>query len=206
MAPNTFQVSDPAFTSTLAKLREDSSMRPAAVRSIVRQLTTMVAKDAITAPPPPGEKIAVIVILRSGLAMMEPFTDALPEDTDMVIHHLGLFRERQTLQPIEYYNKLPAKADNIKHAYILDPLVATGGTCCAAISILREWNIDSITFLCLVASKAGLEKVSSAWPERTKVYVGAVDDGLDEKGFVKPGVGDIGDRLFGTGTDAGWSG
>lgn len=136
MPPNAFLVSDPAFEATLAKLRGDP-LRPSAVRGIVRDLTTMLAKDAVTSPPAPGEKVAVIVILRSGLAMMEPFTEALPEDTDMVIHHLGLFRERRSLQPVEYYNKLPQKPDNIKHAYILDPLVATGGTASAAISILK---------------------------------------------------------------------
>ncbi|KAI1775628.1 uracil phosphoribosyltransferase-domain-containing protein [Hypoxylon cercidicola] len=196
MAPNSFEVSDPAFANVLAKLR-DRSLRPAAVRSVVAELTSILAKDAVT-PVAPGEKIAVIIILRSGLAMMDSFVAALPAETDMVIYHLGLFRERQTLQPIEYYNKLPQKDPRIKHAYVLDPLVATGGTAGASISILRDWGVDQITFLCLLASQAGLETAANVWPESTRFVVGAVDPELDDKGYVKPGVGDIGDRLFGT--------
>lgn len=136
MAPNTFLVSDPKFATVLSRLR-DRSLRPSAVRSTVAELTRLLAKDAVASPPKPGEKIAIVVIMRSGLAMMEPFIEALPEDTDMVIYHLGLFRERETLQPIEYYNKFAKKTPNITHAYVLDPLVATGGTAGAAINILK---------------------------------------------------------------------
>lgn len=137
MAPNSFLVSDPAYGPVLSKLRQGVE-RPATVRALVGELTKILTKNAVKEAASPDEKIAVIVILRSGLAMMEPFVDCLPEDTDMVIHHIGLFRERQTLQPVEYYNKLPLKAPNIKRAYVLDPLVATGGTAGAAISILRS--------------------------------------------------------------------
>lgn len=136
MAPNSFEVRDPAFANVLTRLR-DRSLRPAAVRAVVGELTSILAKDAVTATAP-GEKIAVIIILRSGLAMMDSFVASLPEETDMVIYHLGLFRERQSLQPIEYYNKLPHKDPRIKHAYVLDPLVATGGTAGASISILKS--------------------------------------------------------------------
>ncbi|KAL2675772.1 hypothetical protein Neosp_011963 [[Neocosmospora] mangrovei] len=185
MAPNSFLVSDPAYGPVLSKLRQGVK-RPATVRGLVGELTKILTKDAVKEAASPDEKIAVIVILRSGLAMMEPFVDCLPEDTDMVIHHIGLFRERQTLQPVEYYNKLPLKAPNIKHAYVLDPLVATGGTAGAAISILRP----------------GLEKAANVWPENTRFFVGAVDEELDSKGYVKPGLGDIGDSLFGTGNSS----
>ncbi|KAH7240392.1 hypothetical protein FSOLCH5_010776 [Fusarium solani] len=198
MAPNSFLVSDPAYGPVLSKLRQGVK-RPATVRALVGELTRILTKDAVKEAPSPDEKIAVIVILRSGLAMMEPFVDCLPEDTDMVIHHIGLFRERHTLQPVEYYNKLPLKDSNIKHAYVLDPLVATGGTAGAAISILREWGVESISFLSLLASRPGLEKAANVWPENTRFFVGAVDEELDSKGYVKPGLGDIGDSLFGTG-------
>ncbi|KKA29788.1 hypothetical protein TD95_003506 [Thielaviopsis punctulata] len=197
MTPNTFVLSDPAFAPLLATLR-DRSLRPAAVRATVSAMTSLLAQEAATTPVAPGEKVAVIVILRSGLAMSDAFTAALPADADTVVYHLGLFREKHTLQPVEYYNKLPRKPQNIKHAYVLDPLVATGGTARAAINILKDWGIESVTFACLLASQAGLEAATSAWPENTRFVVGHVDSSLDDKGYVQPGVGDIGDRLFGT--------
>ena len=137
MASNSVIISDPAFEAGLAKLR-DRSLRPLAVRAIVADLTTILAKGAISPPPSPDEQIAIIVVLRSGLAMMEPFVSHLPTDTNMVIYHLGIFREKQSLQPIEYYNKLAPKSPKIKRAFILDPLVATGGTAGAAINILKS--------------------------------------------------------------------
>lgn len=136
MASNSVIISDPAYASGLAKLR-DRSLRPVEVRAIISDLTAIIAKSAISPPPSPDEKIAIIVILRSGLAMMEPFVSHLPSDTNMVIYHLGIFREKQSLQPIEYYNKLAPKGANIKRAFILDPVVATGGTAGAAINILK---------------------------------------------------------------------
>lgn len=128
-------IDSPAFAAALAKLR-DLSLRPAAVRATVAELTTLLAAAA-KPHVEEGEKIAIIVILRSGLAMMEPFLAALSDDLDLVIYHLGIFREKQTLQPIEYYNKLPTKSPQIKKAIVLDPVVATGGTAAAALSILK---------------------------------------------------------------------
>jgi uracil phosphoribosyltransferase len=136
MAPNVAIVSDPAFSSGLAKLR-DRSLKPLPVRTAVAELSTIVAKGSVNPPAAADETIAIIVILRSGLAMMEPFISTLPDETNTVIYHLGLFRERQTLQPVEYYNKLPMKSPNITRAYVLDPLIATGGTAAAAITILK---------------------------------------------------------------------
>lgn len=136
MAPNTAIISDPEFTAGLETLR-NRELKPFVVRAAVAKLTSILSKGAVLPEPATGEKIAIIVILRSGLAMMEPFISTLPEDTNMVIYHIGLFRERQTLQPVEYYNKLPRKSDNIKRAYILDPVIATGGTAAAAINIIK---------------------------------------------------------------------
>ncbi|EFX03856.1 uracil phosphoribosyltransferase [Grosmannia clavigera kw1407] len=192
-------IDSPAFTAALAKLR-DLSLRPATVRSTVAELTTLLASD-VKPQVEKGEKIAIIVILRSGMAMMEPFLSTLSEDLDLVIYHLGLFREKQTLQPIEYYNKLPMKSPNIKKAIVLDPVVATGGTAAAALSILKDWGVEEVNFYCLLASTPGLKRVTSVWPEGCSFVVGAQDAELDVKGYVKPGVGDIGDRLFGTALD-----
>ncbi|KAH8668830.1 uracil phosphoribosyltransferase-domain-containing protein [Xylariales sp. PMI_506] len=197
MTQNVTILSDPAYAAGLSTLR-DRSLKPSAVRSIVAELSTILSKSVATPPVDPSETIAIIVILRSGMAMMEPFISTLPEDANMVIYHLGLFRERQSLQPVEYYNKLPQKSPSIKRAFILDPLIATGGTAAAAINIIKDWGIDEITFLSLVASSTGLESAAAVWPEGTQFVVGTVDAGLDDKGYVKPGLGDIGDRLFGT--------
>lgn len=136
MASNTSITSSPAFAADLGKLR-DMDLRPACVRATVAKLTAILAKDAIALPVADDEIIAIIVILRSGMAMMESFISAFPKNANIVIYHLGLFRESQTLQPVEYYNKLPRKHDAIKRAYVLDPLIATGGTAAATIRILK---------------------------------------------------------------------
>ncbi|KAH7033481.1 uracil phosphoribosyltransferase-domain-containing protein [Microdochium trichocladiopsis] len=201
----TFTVpSDPEASKLLAQLR-DTSLPPAVVRRVTRDLTASLTKHVLSLPAPPSsptandsEQVAVIVVLRSGLAMVDPVMDFFPDDADTVIYHLGMFREKVSLQPVEYYNKLPPKNPRIKHAYVLDPLVATGGTATAVIGILKDWGVEKITLFSLLGSRTGLEAVANVWPEGTEVFAGGVDDGLDDKGYVKPGVGDIGDRLFGT--------
>jgi len=133
--PNARIVWDPALSPTLSRLR-DQSLHPSDVRALIAQITAILAKDAVI-PPSPDEQVAIIVILRSGLAMMESFVSQLPKNADMIICHLGLFREKESLQPVEYYNKLAPKSPKIKHGYILDPIIATGGTASAAINILK---------------------------------------------------------------------
>ncbi|KAH7363446.1 uracil phosphoribosyltransferase-domain-containing protein [Plectosphaerella cucumerina] len=193
--------SDPAYASVLTELR-DRSLKPTAVRKIVSKLTAILSKDATAKEPlQPDEQVAIIVVLRSGLAMTEAFVDSLPEDANTVIYHLGLFREKHTLQPVEYYNKLPPKNPKIKRAFILDPLIATGGTAQAAISILKDWGVESVSFYSILASESGIQSAALAWPEGSSFVVGHVDPELDAKGYVQPGVGDIGDRLFGTQLD-----
>ncbi|KAJ6134458.1 hypothetical protein N7523_000780 [Penicillium sp. IBT 18751x] len=193
---NLTSINDAEASKILAQLR-DQSLKPIAVRRLVSKLTATLTKHVLKTPEP-EEQIAVIVVLRSGLAMAEPFLDAFPEDSNVVTYHLGLYREKQSLRPVEYYNKLPRKNPKIKRAYILDPLVATGGTARAAIDILKDWGVDQITLFALLGSATGLANVASAYPECTEVFVGATDPELDDKGYVKPGLGDIGDRLFGT--------
>lgn len=135
MSSNISLLNDAEASKILSQLR-DESISPAVVRKLVSELTATLMKYVYKAPNA-GEKVAVIVILRSGLAMADPFLAAFPEDANIVVYHLGLFREKQSLRPIEYYNRLPTKSANIKRAYILDPLVATGGTAKAAIDILK---------------------------------------------------------------------
>ncbi|KAI1616445.1 uracil phosphoribosyltransferase [Exophiala viscosa] len=189
-------LSSPAFAAKLAILR-DRSIKPRAVRKLTAELSTILAAEAFSAGST-ASKAALIVVLRAGLAMQDPFLDQAPSDLDVFVYHLGLFRDTVTLEPVEYYNKLPTRDRSIKHAYIVDPLIATGGTAAATINILRSWGVEHITFLSILASRVGLEQVANTWPEGTDFLVGVVDEDIDEKGYIVPGLGDIGDRLYRT--------
>lgn|SRR5687768_7755648 len=135
MASNITVPNDQEAIAILAQLR-DLTLKPAQVRKLVAQMTASLSKHVIQTLEK-DERVAVIVVLRSGLAMADTFLDSFPDEANTVVYHIGLFREKVSLQPVEYYNKLPQKDPSIKRAYVLDPLVATGGTARAAINILR---------------------------------------------------------------------
>ncbi|KAI3002238.1 PRTase-like protein [Aspergillus phoenicis ATCC 13157] len=196
---NVDQPQNDTFTSLLSQLR-DRSLKPSKVRSLVRDMTASITKS-LHIDAPKDETIAIIVVLRSGLAMFDGFVDNIPEDVSTTVYHMGIFRDQASLQPVEYYNKLPVKPAHIKQAYILDPLIATGGTAAAVISILKDWGIEKVTFLSVLSTPVGLEHAAAVWPEGSRFVVGAVDPEVDAKGYVQPGVGDIGDRLYGTAFD-----
>lgn len=119
----------------------------------------------------------------------------LPEPAS--VHHLGLFREKMTLQPVEYYNNLPQSQSSVaKLAIITDPVIATGGTAVAAIQTLKEWGVEKIIVLSVLAAHPGLVKAAEEWPEGTQIWVGGLDEKLTDTGMIQPGLGDIGDRLF----------
>jgi uracil phosphoribosyltransferase len=135
--------------------------------------------------------------------MVPALSSLLP--TPVPVHHLGLYREKSTLQPVEYYNNLPYHAPTSSNpsagspaelAIIVDPIIATGATCCAAIDSLKDWGVKRIIVCSVLAAKQGLEQACQEWPEGVEVWVGGVDEEVDEKGMIKPGLGDIGDRLF----------
>ncbi|ETS73601.1 hypothetical protein PFICI_14547 [Pestalotiopsis fici W106-1] len=139
---------------------------------------------------------SLVPILRSGLGMVEAIQTLLP--SPVPVHHLGLYREPSTLEPVEYYNNLPqhrgsAVADL---AIILDPVIATGGTCAAAIQTLREWGVKRIVVLSVIGAADGVTRAASEWPEGVDIFVAGVDAELTPDGMLKPGVGDVGDRLF----------
>ena len=121
----------------------------------------------------------------------------------MPIHHLGLFREPVTLQPVEYYNNLPFHSEppsstSSSHlAIILDPIIATGGTAVAAIQTLREWGVSKIAVISVLGSAEGVARAAEEW-DAVEIWVGGLDSKLNDKGMIVPGVGDVGDRLFGT--------
>ncbi len=140
-----------------------------------------------------GRKLAFIPILRAGLGMAEGAMELVPAAK---IGHVGTFRDPETLESVLYYSKLPEDI-NERDAIILDPMLATGASVCVAIDELKKKNVKSIKFMCIIASPEGLEKVASMHPE-VEIYCCAVDDHLDEHKYIIPGLGDAGDRIFGT--------
>ncbi|CAG8566258.1 593_t:CDS:2 [Ambispora leptoticha] len=139
-------------------------------------------------------KIGLVPILRSGLSFVNALEALIPSAR---VLHLGIFREKVSLQPVEYYNKLP-NVPNVDQVIVLDPMIATGGTAIAAVSILKDWGItNKIKFITVCASKQGLEKLTEKYPD-VEVFVGVVDGILDEHGYIVPGLGDAGDRLYDT--------
>lgn len=131
--------------------------------------------------------------------MVEAVQAVLPAPVS--VHHLGMYREKSTLQPVEYYNNLPYhKAGDTSSvselAIIVDPIIATGSTVCAAIETLRDWGVKKIISISILASQDGLQKAAEAWPEGVELWIGGVDPATDGQGMIKPGLGDVGDRLY----------
>lgn len=142
----------------------------------------------------PARPIAVVAILRAGLGMVDGFLRLVPE---AAIGHLGMRRNEETLEPEAYYESLP---DVIGSAtvFVVDPMLATGGSALAALTRLREAGATDLRLVCLVAAPEGMERVREAMPDLPPIVVAALDRQLDEKGYIRPGLGDAGDRLFGT--------
>jgi len=135
-----------------------------------------------------------VPILRAGLGMVDAMLELMPTAE---VWHLGLFRDERTLRPVEYYNKLPDSA-TVDLCLILDPMLATGGSATAAIDVLKRWGAARIKLINLIAAPEGVAAVSAAHPDVT-IHCAALDRGLNEKGYILPGLGDAGDRQFGTG-------
>ncbi|KAF8421069.1 uracil phosphoribosyltransferase-domain-containing protein [Tirmania nivea] len=208
----------PCLKAKLSQLRS-ATCSPKQTRALVKEISLLLACDALksvlsieeegTDVTPLGaefpveivspKRIAFIPILRSGLAMVEAFETILPENVP--VYHLGLFREKTTLQPVEYYNNLPTRIMPSTHdcdvAIILDPVIATGGTAEAAIQTLRDWGVGKILVVSVLASVQGVSRAAmESGGEGIQVFVGGVDQKLESQGMIYPGIGDIGDRLF----------
>ncbi len=140
------------------------------------------------------EEIGLVPILRAGLGMVEGFHEMIP---GAQVWHLGIYRDEQTLRPVSYYNKLPVEP-TVQVCLVLDPMLATGGSAAAAIEVLKDWGVRRVKFVGLIAAPEGLEVVQRAHPD-VPIHLAAVDDHLNEHGFIVPGLGDAGDRQFGTG-------
>ncbi|MBN2389380.1 MAG: uracil phosphoribosyltransferase [Anaerolineae bacterium] len=140
------------------------------------------------------EPIGLIPILRSGLGMVEGIWEMIPAAE---VWHIGLFRDEQTLRPVAYYNRLPVHP-TVSVCLILDPMLATGGSAVKTVEILKAWGAHRIKFMGLIAAPEGIEMLASQHPD-VDIYVAAVDERLNEHGYIVPGLGDAGDRQFGTG-------
>jgi len=140
------------------------------------------------------ETIGLVPILRAGLGLVDGVMELLP---NVQVWHIGLYRDEKTLRPVQYYNKLPT-APTVQICLVLDPMLATGGSAVATVDILKNWGVERIKYLGLLAAPEGIEKLTTAHPD-VPIHVAAVDERLNEIGFIVPGLGDAGDRQFGTG-------
>ncbi len=140
-----------------------------------------------------GKKIAIVPILRAGLGMVPGMQTLIPAAK---VGHIGMYRDHDTLEPVEYYCKLPADIEE-RDVFVVDPMLATGGSACDAIRQLKMYGCQHIRFLCIIAAPVGLERLKKEHPD-VDIIVGAMDDHLNEIGYIVPGLGDAGDRIFGT--------
>jgi uracil phosphoribosyltransferase len=139
------------------------------------------------------ETIGLVPILRAGLGMSEAILPVVP---DAQVWHLGLYRDHETLRPITYYSKLTGRP-NLDRCYVLDPMLATGGSACAAVTLLKEWGLKRIQFIGLIAAPEGIKALHEHHPE-VDIFLAAIDSHLNEMSYIVPGLGDAGDRQFGT--------
>ena len=201
-------VEHPLIEHHLADLRS-AQTEPAEFRRLVQRLAVLLAYEATkdlqleprTVQTPlaatPGAKlrqrIGLIPILRAGLGMVDPIINLIPSAE---VWHLGVYRDAATLQPVEYYSRLPA-TEPVDVALVVDPMLATGGSAVAALAMLRQWGVPQSKLLAVIAASAGIAQVRAALPE-TQIYVAAVDPELNDHAYIVPGLGDAGDRIFNT--------
>ena len=140
-----------------------------------------------------GKKMAVVPILRAGIGMVDGILNMIPAAK---VGHIGLYRDPETFEPVEYYCKLPADCDE-REVFVGDPMLATGGSSVAAIQMLKDKGVKNIRFMCIIAAPEGVERMTKAHPD-VDLYIGALDDHLNEQKYIVPGLGDAGDRIFGT--------
>ncbi len=206
---NVYVSKHPLILHKLTLLR-DRRTEPKKFRELVREIAILLAYEATqdlavsetTVETPMGqapghelqEHIGLVPILRAGLGMVEGIWEMMPSAE---VWHIGLYRDERTLRPVEYYNKLPV-APTVQVTLILDPMLATGGSAAATVDVLKRWGAQRIKFVGLIAAPEGIARLSGAHPD-VPIHVAAVDERLNEIGYIVPGLGDAGDRQFGTG-------
>ncbi len=190
-------------------LLRDERTPPKVFRELVRELAMLLCYEAtqslelvsetVTTPmgTAQGERlrlrIGLVPVLRAGLGMVEGALEMIPTAQ---VWHIGLYRDERTLRPVTYYNKLPDRA-SVQLSIVLDPMLATGGSATATVDLLKRWGSPRIKYLGLIAAPEGLERLSAAHPD-VDIHLGCVDERLNEIGYIVPGLGDAGDRQFGT--------
>ena len=201
------ELEHPLISHHLAILREKSTP-PFLFRDQIRRLSLMLGCEATSDLPlidceieTPLEKavcrklgcrLGLVPILRAGLGMCDPMQELLPESE---VWHLGFYRDETTHLPVEYYQKFSKSPPPI--AFVLDPMLATGGSACEGISMVKKWGVQTIFLLCIIAAPEGIEKVSKAHPD-ADIFCCAIDSHLNENAYIVPGLGDAGDRIFNT--------
>ncbi|OAA74214.1 uracil phosphoribosyltransferase [Cordyceps fumosorosea ARSEF 2679] len=220
LPPNVHVSQHPSLRAKISQLRSKST-NSRETNALVHEISLIVACEALakslTAVPGPKDQspigaeyettdvspgtMCIVPILRSGLGMVDAVQTMLPRLVP--VHHLGMYREPSTLDPVEYYNNLPHHVPSNSNsssasslAILVDPIIATGGTCAAAIQTLREWGARRVLVLSVLGAADGVRKAAAEWPEGTELWIAAVDGELTKEGMVKPGLGDVGDRLF----------
>jgi uracil phosphoribosyltransferase len=205
----TFQSNHPLIQHKLALLR-DTTTEPKRFRELIRELAVLLICEAttdlelseITLTTPMGiaqgkilkRNVALVPILRAGLGMVDGIWEMIPSAE---VWHIGIYRDHDSLEPVEYYTKRPVDR-NVQLCLILDPMLATGGSAIAAADILKRWGAQRIKFVGVIAAPEGIEALSKAHPD-VDIHLAAVDQRLNEIGYIVPGLGDAGDRQFGTG-------
>jgi uracil phosphoribosyltransferase len=205
---NVFESRHPLVAHKLVRLRDKNS-NSRKFRELVREIAALLTYEATaglqTVPrqvetpltPFKGQElkanIGLVPILRAGLGMVEGVWELMPSAE---VWHIGLYRDEKTLKPVEYYNKLPIEP-TVSVCLILDPMLATGGSAVATVDILKRWGVTNIKFVGILAAPEGIATMQEAHPD-VPIHIGAIDDRLNENGYIVPGLGDAGDRQFGT--------
>ena len=210
MSPeNVFVSGHPLIQHKLSILR-DKATEPKKFRELIREISILLAYEATAdlglnpkdVETPMGtahcaeltEAIGLVPVLRAGLGMVEGIWEMMP---GAEVWHIGLFRDERTLRPVQYYNKLPV-APTVQVCLMLDPMLATGGSAVATVDILKKWGAQRIKYVGIIGAPEGVERLHTAHPD-VPIHLAAVDERLNEIGYIVPGLGDAGDRQFGTG-------
>ncbi len=210
MCSDTIHISKHPLVQHKLTLLRDVTTEHKKFRELIRELAMLLGYEAMadlaldkrSVETPLGqapgyvlrEEVGLVPILRAGLGMVDGIHEMIP---GAQVWHLGIYRDEETLRPVSYYNKLPVDP-TVQVCLLLDPMLATGGSAAAAIQVLKEWGVKRIKFVGLIAAPEGIDTVVKAHPD-VPLYLAAVDDHLNENGFIVPGLGDAGDRQFGTG-------
>jgi uracil phosphoribosyltransferase len=206
---NVYASQHPLVLHKLSRLR-DKHTDPKKFRELVQEIAALMVYEAtadLALAPRQVEtplatltayelqqKIGLVPILRAGLGMVEGIWELMPQAE---VWHIGLYRDEQTLRPVEYYNKLPTEP-TVSVCLILDPMLATGGSATATVEVLKRWGVKKIKFVGLIGAPEGIARMQAEHPD-VDIHLAAIDERLNEKGYILPGLGDAGDRQFGTG-------